>query len=125
MDAAFALLQIDGIRRQIPVHDGVAPSVEVESFLTDRRRSENERAKRRVEGGAHYVDTGKGLVAVVLELAEAQREPAADVEVVPREPAPAVLKPVLVDANLSSADRERARDRLGRSPSRVARARLR
>ena len=77
----------------------------VQTWVTDRRGSENERAKGRVEGGPHYVDTGKGFVAVVFELTEAQREPAADVEVISREPAPAVLEPVLVDANLSSADR--------------------
>jgi hypothetical protein len=36
MHAALALLKIDGIRRQVPVHGGVAVQVEVQTLLAHR-----------------------------------------------------------------------------------------
>ena len=41
MDPAFALLQIHRVGGQVPMGDGVAIGVEVESFLTDRGGGEN------------------------------------------------------------------------------------
>jgi hypothetical protein len=35
--AAFPLLKVHGIRRQIPMNDGVAVEMKVEPFLADRR----------------------------------------------------------------------------------------
>ena len=35
VDAAFTLLEVHGVRRQIPVHDRVAVGVEVQAFLAD------------------------------------------------------------------------------------------
>jgi hypothetical protein len=50
VNTAFTLLQIDRIGRKVPVDDGVAILMEVEAFLADRCRRQNERPERRVEG---------------------------------------------------------------------------
>ena len=35
VDSAFALLEVDRVRRRVPVHDRVAPPVEVDALLAD------------------------------------------------------------------------------------------
>jgi len=46
MNPAFALFKINGIGRQVPMDHGMAPSVEVQPFLTYRGRRQNEGTKR-------------------------------------------------------------------------------
>ena len=46
VDAAFTLFQVDRIGRQVPMNDGVAVEVEVESFLADRCSREDEGPER-------------------------------------------------------------------------------
>jgi hypothetical protein len=53
VDAAFALLEVDRVGWQVPVHNCVAPPVEVDSFLADTRRGEHKRPERAVEGAAN------------------------------------------------------------------------
>ena len=49
VDAALALLQIDGIRRQIPMHERMAIGMEIEPLLPDRSRGKNEGTEGRIE----------------------------------------------------------------------------
>ncbi len=46
MNPTFALFKINGIGRQVPMDHGMAPSVEVQPFLTYRGRRQNEGTKR-------------------------------------------------------------------------------
>jgi hypothetical protein len=62
--AALALLQIDGVRRQVPVHDRVAVVVKVEPLLPHGRRRYDEGPKRRVEGLAHRVSARRHVAIV-------------------------------------------------------------
>ena len=79
VDAALALLEVDRVGGQVPVDDGVAVGVEVETLLPDRGGRQDERPERRVEGGAHLLGAGTPPLAgsarlVGLLLAEAKRE---------------------------------------------------
>src|SRR4051812_3974859 len=49
LNAALSLLELDGARRDVPVNDRAAVSVEVQPLLTDRRRHENPGPERTVE----------------------------------------------------------------------------
>ena len=60
--APLALFEIYRIRRQVPMHHGVAVLMEVEPLLADRRRGQYERPERRVERLSHLTFTGQGLV---------------------------------------------------------------
>ena len=53
VDAAFALLELDCVRRQVPVHDGVAVGVVVQPLMADGREREDEAPEGGVEGLAH------------------------------------------------------------------------
>ena len=55
VNAAFALLQIGWIARQVPMHQAMAPGIEVQSFLAGRGAGEQEGPERAVEGGANHV----------------------------------------------------------------------
>ena len=46
---ALALFEVDRVRGQVPVHDRVAPPVEVDALLPDAGRREHERPERAVE----------------------------------------------------------------------------
>ena len=46
---AFALFEVDGVRREVPVHHRMAPPMEVDSLLPDACRCENEWPERTVE----------------------------------------------------------------------------
>lgn len=50
IDPALPLLEVNRVRRKVPVDDGVAPPVEVDPFLPDAGRSEHEGGKGAVEG---------------------------------------------------------------------------
>src|ERR1039457_911444 len=43
VDAAFALLEVHWVGRQVPVHNCVAPPVEIDALLADTRRGEHKR----------------------------------------------------------------------------------
>src|SRR4051794_15210038 len=49
MHATLALLEVDRIRRKIPVYDGVAVRMKVQALLPDRGAGEDEWCERRVE----------------------------------------------------------------------------
>src|SRR5690606_36663983 len=49
MYTAFALFEVYGIGRQIPVHDGMTKKVKVESFLAHGRGGQYKRSKGRIE----------------------------------------------------------------------------
>ena len=55
VDAAFPLLKVDRVARQVPMNQAMAPEVKVETFLTDGRAGEHERPEGTVEGGSHGV----------------------------------------------------------------------
>ena len=73
VDAALALLEVHGVARKVPVDQAVAPRVEVESFLPDRRAGQQEGAERAVEGGSDGILADMG-VTVRSGVPEAQRE---------------------------------------------------
>src|SRR5215211_263547 len=74
MHTAFALLQVNRVRREVPVHDGVAVGVEVQTLLPDGSRREYEGPERRVKGLAQ-LPRARDLGAVVGPfLPEAERE---------------------------------------------------
>ena len=75
--AALALLQVDRVAREVPVDEAVAPRMEVEPFLPDRRAGQHEGAERAIEGGSD--DILADVAAVVgSSLPEAQRKHRAD-----------------------------------------------
>ncbi len=74
MDPALALLHVHRVARQVPVDDRVAVGVEVQPFLADGRRGEDERPERRVEGRTDLVLAGDGAANVSLGLTEADRK---------------------------------------------------
>jgi len=47
VDTALALFEVDGVARQIPVHDRMAELVEVQALLSGRRRRQHERLEDR------------------------------------------------------------------------------
>ena len=53
MYSALSLLQVDRVGGQIPVRDGVAVMMEIESFLTNRSGNHYERPEWRIERRAH------------------------------------------------------------------------
>ena len=53
VDPTFALFEVDGVAGKIPVDDGVAERVEVESFLAIGCRRQDERPERGVERVPH------------------------------------------------------------------------
>ena len=68
VDAPLALLEVDGVGGQVPVDDGVAPEMEVQSLLPDRRGGHHEGPERRVERsgerlGPHLAAAFESLVA--------------------------------------------------------------
>jgi hypothetical protein len=60
---AFALFEVDGAAREVPVDDGVAPPVEVDALLADARRHQDERGERAIEGSANGAVAHIGVVA--------------------------------------------------------------
>ena len=52
MDSAFSLLEVDRVCGEVPVNDGMAVQVEIESFLANGCCGEDEGPKWRVEGCA-------------------------------------------------------------------------
>ena len=66
MDTTLALLEVNGIGREVPMHHRTAPQVEVQPLLTDRSRGQYERPERRVEGDRH--GAYPGLTALVERL---------------------------------------------------------
>ena len=72
--ATLALLEVDGVAREIPVDDRVAPPVEVDPLLSDGGGRQHERPERRVEGRPDLREAG--LILGVARAAEAQRVPA-------------------------------------------------
>ena len=74
IDASLTLLEVDGVAREVPVDDGVAPPVEVDPLLTDRRRRQHKRPERRVEGRPDFGEAG--FVLLVSGAAKPQRVPA-------------------------------------------------
>lgn len=77
MNSALALLEFDGRARQVPMHNGMAPGMKIQTLLTYRGRGEQERPKRRVEGGSHRVEPADGAVGL-LDLSKPQRMPASE-----------------------------------------------
>ncbi|WP_271669701.1 hypothetical protein [Bradyrhizobium sp. CCBAU 51627] len=79
MDALFTLLQVDRIARQISVVDAVAIWMEIETFLPDRSRSQNEGLEGRIESLSHPTKSSHSafLIAIV---GEAHREPTTHLE---------------------------------------------
>ena len=73
VDAAFALLEMDRIARQVPVHQAMTPGVKVQSLLPDRGAGEQEGPERAVEGGANQV-LADVLVVLRAQMAEAKSE---------------------------------------------------
>lgn len=65
VDAAFALLHVDRITRQVPVDDAVAIWMEIQPFLPDGCRRQNER----LEGGVKCCPHKTGPVYAGLILA--------------------------------------------------------
>ncbi len=59
------------------MHDGVAPGMEVKSLLADGGGCKDEGPEGRIERDANGLGPTEGLVRVVLEFAETQREVAA------------------------------------------------
>src|SRR5215216_884296 len=53
VNASFTLLEIDRIRRQIPVHNGMAVMMKIQTFLAHRCCCQYEGPKWRVERLAH------------------------------------------------------------------------
>ena len=73
VNTTFPLFQVDGIAREVPVNEAVAPGMKVESLLPDGRAGEDEGAKRAVERVPHRVLTEvSGLL--VTNVAEAKRK---------------------------------------------------
>src|SRR5690349_4775741 len=60
IDPALALLEIDRIRRQVPVNDVAAIEMEIEPLLSNRRGTEDEGPERRVEC---FADRGLAALA--------------------------------------------------------------
>ena len=78
MDPPLALLQVHRVRRQVPVHDGMAVGMEVEPLLPHRGGGQDERPERRVESLAHPVDSLNRLAVlhpVTQPQAEARSKP--------------------------------------------------
>ena len=74
VNAAFALLEVYGIRRQVPVHNRVAVGVEVQAFLADGSGRKDKGPEGRVEGLAHLSFAGSRLAVVAFLSAEAHGE---------------------------------------------------
>ena len=74
VNATFALLQVYGVRRKVPMDDRVAVSVEVKSFLADGRGREYKRPEWGVEGLTHLPLACSRLAVLTLLGAEAHGE---------------------------------------------------
>ena len=73
---ALTLLEIDGVAGQVPMHDGMAPPVEIDPLLPDGSRRQHERPERRVE---RRPDLGQpGFLVAALRAAEPQGVPAGE-----------------------------------------------
>ncbi|MNV90017.1 hypothetical protein D3C71_1843580 [compost metagenome] len=60
MYSTFSLFHVNGVGGEIPMDNGVTPWVEIEPFLSNGRRRQIERPKRRVEGGLDGLLTRDG-----------------------------------------------------------------
>jgi hypothetical protein len=58
VNAAFALFQIDWVRRQVPMHDSVTVLMEVQTLLSHRSAGEYERPEWRVECRPYLIAAG-------------------------------------------------------------------
>ena len=71
-DASLALFEIDGIAGQVPVHEAMAPRMEIEPLLPDRGARKDEWAKRAVEGRSNRILADDSFVRTGVP--EAQRD---------------------------------------------------
>jgi hypothetical protein len=67
VDTTLALFEVNGIGGEVPVDDGVAPEVEVQTLLSDGGGHQNEWPERRVEGVGNRLDPG--LAPIVFAVA--------------------------------------------------------
>src|SRR5688500_5551885 len=105
MDSALALFEVDGVRGEVPMDDGVAVVVEVEALLADRGGREDEGTEGGGEGFADLIGARGGAVVVAL-VGEASGELGEEVSAVRADGATGVAELVVDDLHLRGAELE-------------------
>lgn len=111
VDAAFALLEVDRVGRQVPVHHRVAVGMEIQSLLPDGSGRQHKGPERGVEGLANLPLACAGPTVVALLSTEAHGEVVAHAVALDVHGAIGALE--LVHARGACAKRKRGRHRLG------------
>src|SRR5690606_1975027 len=103
----LALLKINRVRRQIPVHDRMAVVMEVEAFLPNGRAGQDERPEWRVEGRPYLTGTVSVVLVFPLLLTETGREAGPHTPFRARDGLGLGIDPDVVDTNGSGAKADR------------------
>jgi len=78
MDSPLTLLEINGVRRQVPMDHRMAVGMKVQTFLANGGSSEHKWPEGRVERLANLVTPSGPLRAIALIALETQREPSSE-----------------------------------------------